>query len=124
MEPSDFHTEISTGSPLLSIVLAVEMWIDCAIASLRVNDIVRRSENAGRRGQAHYRAVVCISPCELDGVKFLVAVPYLTGAVGDEDWGNAYVRFLRIDARNCLPSTGENKGCLNRNCHIGFCFRV
>lgn len=48
IEPSDFHTEISTGSPLLSIVLAVEIWMECAIASLRVNEIVGFSENAGR----------------------------------------------------------------------------
>ena len=35
----------------------------------------------------HYRAVVCISPCELDCVQFLVAVLYLTGAVGNKNWG-------------------------------------
>ena len=52
---------------------------------LRIDYVIGRSEYAARGRQAHYRAVVCISPCELDGVKFLVAVLYLTGAVGDED---------------------------------------
>lgn len=52
------------------------------------HDIVWRREYAGRGRQAHYGAVVCISPCELDGVKFLVAVLHLTGAVGDEDWSD------------------------------------
>lgn len=46
--------------------------------------IVRFCEDAGRGGEAHNRAVVCISPCELDLVKFLVAVLYLTGGVGNE----------------------------------------
>ena len=106
IEPSDFHTEISTGSPELSIVLAVEIWMECAIASLRVNEIVRRSENAGRSRQAHYGAVVCISPCELDGVKFLVAVLYLAGAVCNEYRGEKQrvitVGRVRLDTEHIM----------------------
>lgn len=41
---------------------------------LGVYDVVGRSEYAGRGRQAHYGSLVGMSPCELDGVKFLVAV--------------------------------------------------
>lgn len=106
MEPSDFHTEISTGSPLLSIVLAVEMWIDCAIASLRVNEIVWFSENAGRGGEPDDWAVFNISPCELDFVKFLVAVLYFAGAVGNEYRGEKQrvitVGRVRLDTEHIV----------------------
>lgn len=54
---------------------------------LRIDYVVGRSEYAGRGRQTHYGVVVCMSPRELDGVKFLVLVLYLAGAVGDEDWG-------------------------------------
>lgn len=106
MEPSDFHTEISTGSPLLSIVLAVEMWIDCAIASLRVNEIVWFSENAGRGGEPDDWTVLDVSPCELDLVKFFVAVLHFAGGVGNEDWNEKQrvitVCRVRLDSEHIV----------------------
>ncbi len=82
IEPSDFQTWRSTGSPELSIVRAVDMCIERAISevkgkgkeSLRINRIELVVEDAGSIRQRDTRQVVDETPCKLDGVKFLVAI--------------------------------------------------
>lgn len=113
MEPSDFHTWRSTGSPLLSIVRAVLMWIAFDIeryeergTRLAEYEIIGFSEDAGRGGEPHYGAVVLVTPRELYFVKFLVAVLKLAGGVGNEYRGEnkrvVAVGRVRLDSEHVV----------------------
>lgn len=78
---------MSTGLTELSKVRAVDSrYVYRASHWLRIDYVVKICENAGRGRQADDWSVVCISPCELGGVHFLVQVRYFAGAVRDKDF--------------------------------------
>ena len=73
---------------------------------LRIDYVIGRCEYAGRGRQAHYGAVVCISPCELDLVKFFIAVLHLASGIGDKDEGHdkriILVGRVRLDSEHIV----------------------
>lgn len=71
IEPSDSHTEISTGAPELSMVRAVDM---CMEEPSGISEIELVIEDASSQRSIHKRTVCRFSPSELNLVEFFVGV--------------------------------------------------